>query len=172
MGSHFVTLHVCELKSLQELVGSSDRSVLNVIDAPKRKEYERELTELINGSFEKDGNERAGQLIRAFELLCKVVSRKSSTIEMYDDEEQSPLLWRLCWEGEDGVELPFSEDGTPAVCYHPPEAVTSLTDEFNALQAKGGYDPRYLDSNSLAELLEILRAAKSSRCGLFAFIEY
>jgi hypothetical protein len=172
MGSHFVTLHVCELKTVQGMVGSSDRAILDRIDGAGRKDHERELVELIDGTFEIDGNERAGELIRAFELLCKLVSTHSATIEMYDDEEESPLLWRLCWEGEDGVELPFSEYGTPAVCYHPLEAVDSLTREFSSLQKEGGYDPKYLDSKSLVEILKTLHAASSAGCGLFAFVEY
>ena len=135
MGSHFVTLYVCPLEKVRAMVGSHDRDLLHQIDKDRRKEQEQALNELIDGTYKKEENPRAGALIRAFEQLCKSASTHSVNIEMYDDEEEAPLLWRLCWEGEDSIELPMSDDGTPALTYHSPDGTQALLKNFRSFNA-------------------------------------
>lgn len=172
MGSHFITLHACALENVRSMLGSRDRAILKRLENDERNEHEQALGELIDGTYDKDDSAQSAGLIRAFELLCKLVSKHSVTIEMYDDEEEAPLLWSLCWEGEDAIELPISDEGTPAVTYHAPGTVKKLLPEFQKLKKKGGYDEQYLNSDSLADILKALEAASSMKCGLFGFVEY
>jgi hypothetical protein len=172
MGSHFVTLHACSLEQLRAWVGSRDRTLLNRIAGDERQTHEQALIELIDGTYDTEESERAIEMIRAFELLCKLASSHSVTIEMYDDEEESPLIWRLCWEGEDGIELPVSEEGTPAATYHSAESTQALLHEFEKLQKSGGYEAQYLTEESLAEIIKALEIAEASKSGIYGFVEY
>jgi hypothetical protein len=107
--------------------------------------------------------------------LCKKTATTSATLELYEDEEETPELWNFIWsdwEPEDPFELPLSPNGSPAVTFKDSQAAAIWLSRFDKVQKAGGYDSRYLSSDDLARLILVLQEALKQSSDVFAFIEY
>lgn len=169
MGSHFLTLHACGLEQIQALIGSKDAKLLAKIPTAARDEHADALRALLEQDF--DAADPAA-LIRALEVFCKSAAMHSVTIEMYDDEDAAPLLWQLCWEGDEVIDLPLSDDGTPALTCLAPASVNARLQAFQQLQQSGGYEDRYLNKDDLERIVGALQVAEAGKLGMFGFVEY
>jgi hypothetical protein len=172
MGSHFMTLYACDPDALVAKVGSGDPGQTPG-DAPE--EAGPFLDQLIQGAYPRaDEHDDAPELIRAFELLCKALDPNGTAIEMYEDEDESPELYRFCWaewDGDDPFELPFSPHGVPAVTYHGPAATERWAKIFTELRDTE-WNEDMIAGEDLDELISALDSAASRGTGVFLFLEY
>jgi len=151
MGSHFLTLYAAPLDKVSAIVGCKDAEKLTALgiaeDADERPYIER----LIQGQYARDPEtfeaEDGAELVRALAVLCEKTASAQVTLELYEDEEETPDLWAFIWsewEPADPFELPLSPDGAPAVTYKDPAVAADWLRRFEAVKKAGGYGTRYL----------------------------
>jgi hypothetical protein len=188
MGSKFMDIYVADLDGIGRQVGSRDMDVVRrVIDAVPEDEREDEdpdqpqwredaLRALVERSYTRDPDslehEDADGIIWAFEQLCRYSCAASATVEMDEDEDETPLLWDFIWSDWDGgdlLELPLSPYGAPAVGWHGPQRAAQYRDEFAALRSSGANNERYLPAEELDQIIEILDTAVKAGQGVFVF---
>jgi hypothetical protein len=179
MGSHFLTLYVAPLEKLSAIVGSKDLAKLDALSIAEEAAERQYIDRLIQRDYARDKDtfeaEDGAQLIRALAALCEKTASTRATLEIYDDEEETPELWNFIWsewEPEDPFELPLSPDGSPAVTFKDSHAAAVWLSRFERVKEAGGYDSRYLNAGDLATLIRLLQEAVQQSAGVFAFIEY
>ena len=179
MGSHFLRLYVAPLEKLSAIVGSKDLAklaALGIADDDAERPY---IERLIQRDYARDPDtfeaEDGAQVVRALAALCEKTASKKATLELYEDEEETPELWNFIWsdwEPGDPFELPLSPDGSPAVTFRDSDAAAEWLSRFERVKEAGGYDSRYLNAGDLATLILMLQEAVQQSAGVFAFIEY
>jgi hypothetical protein len=179
MGSHFLTLYVAPLGKLSIIIGSKDLANLAALGIAEGSAERPYIEKLIQRDYVRDPEtfeaEDGAPLIRALAALCKKTATTSVTLELYEDEEETPELWNFIWsdwEPEDPFELPLSPNGSPAVTFKDSKAAAVWLSRFEKVKKAGGYDSRYLSSDDLARLILVLQEALKQSSDVFAFIEY
>ncbi|GAB1643190.1 hypothetical protein [Krasilnikovia sp. MM14-A1259] len=183
MGSNFMSIYVCDMDEVSRAVGCRDqavaRSLIETADEPLTSSMEHAIHALVERSYSRDPktfqHETGPAVIRAFERVCAISSSASVTVEMYDDEEESPLLWNFIWDewdGDDTLELPLSPHGVPAVTWHGPARTTRYLAAFEELRSSGSSDEEYLGEDEIDEIIEALQSAGAEGKGVFVFVEY
>lgn len=178
MGSRYVSVYVADLREVTRRVGSRDRGLAEHLTRDIDEALAEPMLLLIDGEYARlpkaARDQHAPGLIQAFQVLCHDLCRLSVTLQVYDDEEVTPLLWDFLWsdwDGQDPLGLPFSPYGVPAVVWHGPRRIAICRNEFVSLRADGGYDPRYLPPQELDNLINLLNAAVAVNSGVFVFAE-
>ena len=183
MGSKFISIYAADLAEVGKHVGSGDADLVRWLSQEQTEpmsEDEREaLDALVSGDYPRfEGDdpeyEQADDLIRAFEFLCEHACVVRDTIEMYDHEEETPLLWEFLWsevDGDNPFELPYSEYGTPAVAWHTPARVMDYRARFAQWRAGGEVNERFIGLHELDGLIAILERAVEGGHGAFVFYE-
>jgi hypothetical protein len=167
------------LDGLASIVGSHDPAKLAALGFAEDDDARPYLEKLIQGDYARDPDtfeaEDGAELIRALAALCEKTSSGQVTLELYEDEDETPDLWNFIWsdwEPDDPFELPLSPDGAPAVTFKDSNAAAAWLSRFEKVKSAGGYARRYLSPDELDSMLEFLRDTVKQSSGVFAFIEY
>ena len=181
MGSHFMKIHPMHLGTVAEIIGSNDPSLLRSLcetSGATRGDADRlAMAELIGGRFTSSDHHlgehpNAPTLIRALDRLCEYTSQPAPAIEMYDDDERSPLLWEFIWRGGNPLGLPRSPHGVPAMTWHEPSETARYAMRFTDLKSSGTWNRECLSDAELDEIIRLVRQAKTANLGVFVFVEY
>jgi hypothetical protein len=174
MASHFITV----LPNTSATVKAALLSQDSAFEAALLVEGSAEEQAALRGTFTRDSktleSPNAPLIIRAFERICRHFASADLTIEAYEDEDRTPLLWDFVWsewDGGDDLGLPLSPYGVPAVTWHGPGRVVELLSSFESLHSEGEWDRDCLSLESLDLLLCTLRGARAHQQGVFVFTE-
>ncbi|HEX6685099.1 MAG TPA: hypothetical protein VF062_20075, partial [Candidatus Limnocylindrales bacterium] len=178
MGSKYVSVYVADLREVARRVGSRDRALAERLTRDIDAALAGPMRLLIDGGYaglpKASRDQVAPGLIQACQVLCHDLCRVSATIEVYDDEVATPLLWEFLWSGWDGddpLALPYSPYGVPAVVWHGPRRIAAYRNEFVSLRANDVYDRRYLPPSELDALINLFDAAVALNSGAFVFAD-
>ena len=167
----------CEDPAISLAVGSKSEAVLqHVLEANSDLSDGAQecLQRLIEGDVPSDEQTDGVDFVRSYRAICHAYAGKETTVEIYVDEEQFPEMWEFVWAaGQPPQRLPLSEFGSPAIGYWDKAAVARLEDLFADLDfaalAKRTKGRRY--EKEIAEVREVLRAARAANCGAYVFFE-
>jgi hypothetical protein len=178
MGSTYVSIYLADPREAVRRVGSGDRALFEHLTRDTDPALSDCMRLLIDGGYTRlpkaSRSQLAPGLIQAFQVLCHDLCRLTASIEVYDDEDETPLLWKFLWsdwDGDDPLRLPYSPFGVPAVTWHGSGRIATYYHQFASLRASGGYDPRYLDPAALDGLINLLSAAVAMNSGAYVFAE-
>lgn len=179
MGSNFMAVYVCDLDQIIQLLQSRDGTAVQAItaaaDQPLTASESEALRLLVERRYVRDPHtsvaDNGDVLIRAFERVCRHLCSSHAGVDMYEDEDETPLLWEFVWDAEDPLDLPTSPHGTPAVGWHDPEQTAHYVTGFSRQRADGSIDEQFLQPEELDVLIDLLTAAQAQGRGVFVFRE-
>lgn len=176
MALHTITIIPCDHEALVGWMGSTRIAEVEYA-SPTDPDELRHLELLGSRAYTRDEGSwespDAPELIRAFRRVCEHVGGPASSIEAYEDEEETLTLWNLVWsewDGTDVLELPLSPHGVPAVTWHGPQKVLEFLSEFT--DASIPRNAEFLSDQQLRSLLAALSNASKRGLGVFVFVEY
>ena len=177
-----MTIYAADRDEVARRVGSRDittvERVAETAEVPLGTDQRQALAALLNREYTRHPrtleHDSAPHLIRAFGRLCRLSSSASTTVEMYDDPDATPVLWNFIWSDWDGADmlaLPLSPYGNPAVTWHGPQLTAKFRAEFTAWRSGGSLDETYLMGYELDSIIDILGTAEEQGRGVFVFYE-
>lgn len=179
--THTLYLYQTPWQPLLDAIAANDTSVVSeVCEKASLDSNEKEcLLRILRKEYERDPDtweHPDGQhLVRAFAALCRYFANKTATIELYEDEDESRLLWFLCWDewdGDDPFQIPLSPHGCPSVTFHGPDRLTAINEELQKVRAQDNSYSNHISDEELTSLIEFIDQAIVDNQGVFAHIEY
>jgi hypothetical protein len=176
MGSHFLTLHTGSPDAISTLKKKDHRELLDHVKDPALRDF---VVKILEENFTRDSktleHPDGHHFVRAFEVLSQFVCKQAVTLELYDDDEETPELWNFIWsewEPEDYFFIPLSPYGTPKVTYKNNQALVKYLDQFKSVRKNGGYQNNFVGPKELDSLISTIESAIHQGLGVFVFIEY
>jgi hypothetical protein len=179
-----MAVYACDLGVVRGYIGSRDRALVAAAVATEAGSaledgHRQALQALVDGTFPTDEDEYldtyGGIMNFALEALCDHASVATAPgLEMYDDRQASPVLYRFLWDPWDGADtlgLTVVDDDLNAVTWRGPGLRDQYLAEFRAVQAAGGY-PRCLSEETAGDIVEVLEHAREAGVGVFVFTKY
>jgi hypothetical protein len=189
MGSHYLCLYSFDPGRLREQVGSGDEALTRRLLTAAAKELDpaefhqvsadEVVRAIIDGAFRDDPtaleSQYGGHLNHVFRFVCGELCAETTTTEMWDSREDTPLLYQFIWDDWNGGDevggLPISNESEPYAVWRGPASVARYHAEFKAL-LDAGYDHEYFSAEELYTLVEFLGNAAGAGAGAVVYCEY
>jgi len=180
MGSHFVAVYVCDLEILGHYIGVSESSKVQDIlerlrprchDEGQMKALDKVVRKIYKADPETGESADGHDLIRAFRLICEEHLGEQESLEVYEDPDETPTLWKFIFEGEAPFEIPLSPYGNPAVSWHSPKHATAILDLFKRELEEKRFKKGFLGEEELKSIVQKLSSAQSGNQGALVFYE-